>query len=168
MIINMEWGAFGDDGCLSFVYTDYDREIDHKSINPTKHLWGLLKFLQQTKHVIKLHLWGNLNLVEISSYHPVQIREDDLWHVYGRVSSNYIGVVSKEGRAIQGGLWSHLKKGMFHYEACFWSWNVSLPSIFNKSIAIKCTCLTYSTNRSFWVTTNYGEAIFKWTNGLNN
>ncbi|KIH53361.1 Hexokinase [Ancylostoma duodenale] len=38
MIINMEWGAFGDDGCLSFVYTDYDREIDQKSINPAKHL----------------------------------------------------------------------------------------------------------------------------------
>ncbi|KAL6738078.1 hypothetical protein Aduo_011666 [Ancylostoma duodenale] len=39
MIINMEWGAFGDDGCLSFVYTDYDREIDQKSINPAKHLF---------------------------------------------------------------------------------------------------------------------------------
>ncbi|KAK6751992.1 hypothetical protein RB195_003423 [Necator americanus] len=39
MIINMEWGAFGDDGCLSFIYTDYDREIDKKSINPNKHLF---------------------------------------------------------------------------------------------------------------------------------
>ncbi|EYC45873.1 hypothetical protein Y032_0414g1029 [Ancylostoma ceylanicum] len=39
MIINMEWGAFGDDGCLAPVYTDYDREIDQKSINPTKHLF---------------------------------------------------------------------------------------------------------------------------------
>ncbi|ETN85202.1 Hexokinase [Necator americanus] len=39
MIINMEWGAFGDDGCLSFVYTDYDREVDGKSINPKMHLF---------------------------------------------------------------------------------------------------------------------------------
>ncbi|RCN45187.1 Hexokinase [Ancylostoma caninum] len=39
MIINMEWGAFGDDGCLASVYTDYDKEIDQKSINPKKHLF---------------------------------------------------------------------------------------------------------------------------------
>ncbi|VDM72358.1 unnamed protein product [Strongylus vulgaris] len=39
MIINMEWGAFGDDGCLGFIYTDYDREVDEKSINPKVHIF---------------------------------------------------------------------------------------------------------------------------------
>ncbi|VDK66949.1 unnamed protein product [Cylicostephanus goldi] len=38
MIINMEWGAFGDDHCLGFIYTDYDREVDEKSINPGIHM----------------------------------------------------------------------------------------------------------------------------------
>lgn len=39
IIINMEWGAFGDDGCLQFVYTDYDKTVDQTSINPGKQLF---------------------------------------------------------------------------------------------------------------------------------
>ncbi|KHJ96589.1 Hexokinase [Oesophagostomum dentatum] len=46
IIINMEWGAFGDDGCLGFIYTDYDKEIDQKSINPNVHLSVHLLVLQ--------------------------------------------------------------------------------------------------------------------------
>lgn len=38
VLINTEWGAFGDNGALDFVRTDYDREIDANSINPTKQL----------------------------------------------------------------------------------------------------------------------------------
>jgi Hexokinase len=38
VIINTEWGAFGDDGRLDFVRTEYDREIDQYSINPGKQL----------------------------------------------------------------------------------------------------------------------------------
>ncbi|XP_063221201.1 hexokinase type 2 isoform X2 [Bacillus rossius redtenbacheri] len=38
MIINTEWGAFGDDGNLDIVRTEYDREIDRYSINPGKQL----------------------------------------------------------------------------------------------------------------------------------
>ena len=33
MIINTEWGAFGDDGCLDFITTDFDRAVDKHSIN---------------------------------------------------------------------------------------------------------------------------------------
>ncbi|KAL8212178.1 UNVERIFIED_CONTAM: hypothetical protein K2H54_040287 [Gekko kuhli] len=33
MCINMEWGAFGDDGCLEFIMTSYDKKIDAASIN---------------------------------------------------------------------------------------------------------------------------------------
>ncbi|KIH64641.1 Hexokinase [Ancylostoma duodenale] len=47
MIIDIEWGGFGDNGCLSPVYTDYDREIDVKSINPTRQFFreqSLLRF----------------------------------------------------------------------------------------------------------------------------
>ncbi|XP_030067982.1 hexokinase-3 isoform X2 [Microcaecilia unicolor] len=36
MCINMEWGAFGDNGCLDVICTPYDRIVDASSINPGK------------------------------------------------------------------------------------------------------------------------------------
>ncbi|KAG5880594.1 hypothetical protein JTB14_002399 [Gonioctena quinquepunctata] len=36
VLINLEWGAFGDDGALDFVRTEYDEDIDRNSVNPTK------------------------------------------------------------------------------------------------------------------------------------
>lgn len=38
MIINMEWGAFGDNGCIDFLRTEFDKDVDNGSINPGKHL----------------------------------------------------------------------------------------------------------------------------------
>lgn len=38
VLINTEWGAFGDDGKLDFVRTEYDRDIDENSVNPGKQL----------------------------------------------------------------------------------------------------------------------------------
>uniref|UniRef100_A0A3Q2YFB3 Phosphotransferase n=1 Tax=Hippocampus comes TaxID=109280 RepID=A0A3Q2YFB3_HIPCM len=38
MCINTEWGAFGDDGSLEDLRTEFDREIDRGSINPGKQL----------------------------------------------------------------------------------------------------------------------------------
>ncbi|KAL5022871.1 hypothetical protein ScPMuIL_002026 [Solemya velum] len=38
VVINTEWGAFGDNGCLDFIRTEYDRELDTFSINPGKQL----------------------------------------------------------------------------------------------------------------------------------
>uniref|UniRef100_A0A5F8GI25 Hexokinase-2 n=1 Tax=Monodelphis domestica TaxID=13616 RepID=A0A5F8GI25_MONDO len=39
MCINMEWGAFGDDGVLDDIRTEFDREIDMGSLNPGKQLF---------------------------------------------------------------------------------------------------------------------------------
>ncbi|KAB5528744.1 hypothetical protein PHYPO_G00143710 [Pangasianodon hypophthalmus] len=39
MCVNMEWGAFGDDGSLEDFRTDFDREIDAGSLNPGKQLF---------------------------------------------------------------------------------------------------------------------------------
>ncbi|XP_028850949.1 hexokinase-2 isoform X2 [Denticeps clupeoides] len=39
MCVNMEWGAFGDDGALDDLRTDFDREIDAGSLNPGKQLF---------------------------------------------------------------------------------------------------------------------------------
>ncbi|XP_010008764.1 PREDICTED: hexokinase-2-like, partial [Nestor notabilis] len=36
MCINMEWGAFGDNGCLDHIFTNFDRMVDEKTINPGK------------------------------------------------------------------------------------------------------------------------------------
>lgn len=38
MCVNMEWGAFGDDGALDDIRTEFDREIDAGSLNPGKQL----------------------------------------------------------------------------------------------------------------------------------
>ncbi|XP_044151432.1 hexokinase-1-like [Bufo gargarizans] len=39
MCINTEWGAFGDDGSLEDIRTEFDREIDRGSMNPGKQLF---------------------------------------------------------------------------------------------------------------------------------
>ncbi|KAK8722199.1 hypothetical protein OTU49_012319 [Cherax quadricarinatus] len=39
VVINTEWGAFGDNGCLDFVRTEYDNNIDSESVNPGKQLY---------------------------------------------------------------------------------------------------------------------------------
>ena len=38
VIINTEWGAFGDDGKLDNWRTDYDRQLDDKSSNRKQQL----------------------------------------------------------------------------------------------------------------------------------
>ncbi len=38
MCVNMEWGAFGDDGVLDDIRTEFDQEIDAGSLNPGKQL----------------------------------------------------------------------------------------------------------------------------------
>ncbi|XP_023018710.1 hexokinase type 2 [Leptinotarsa decemlineata] len=38
VIINLEWGAFGDDGALDFCRVKYDVDIDKRTINPGKQL----------------------------------------------------------------------------------------------------------------------------------
>uniref|UniRef100_A0A8B9XCN0 hexokinase n=1 Tax=Bos mutus grunniens TaxID=30521 RepID=A0A8B9XCN0_BOSMU len=39
MCVNTEWGAFGDDGALEDIRTEFDREIDRGSLNPGKQLF---------------------------------------------------------------------------------------------------------------------------------
>ncbi len=38
VIINMEWGAFGDDGILDDVRTEFDVHMDNVSLNKGKQL----------------------------------------------------------------------------------------------------------------------------------
>ncbi|XP_078508926.1 hexokinase-3 [Lissotriton helveticus] len=36
MCVNMEWGAFGDDGALAHIQTEFDHQVDQESLNPGK------------------------------------------------------------------------------------------------------------------------------------
>ncbi|XP_063167086.1 hexokinase-2-like isoform X3 [Candoia aspera] len=36
MCVNMEWGAFGDNGCLDDFWTEFDAAVDENSLNPGK------------------------------------------------------------------------------------------------------------------------------------
>ncbi|NXD30637.1 HXK2 protein, partial [Spelaeornis formosus] len=36
MCINMEWGAFGDNGCLDHIFTHFDNVVDASTVNPGK------------------------------------------------------------------------------------------------------------------------------------
>ncbi|KHN84859.1 Hexokinase-2 [Toxocara canis] len=59
MIINTEWGAFGDDGVLEFVRTRFDNEVDTKSINPGKQLFEKMisgMYMGELVRVILTHL----------------------------------------------------------------------------------------------------------------
>lgn len=39
MCVNMEWGAFGDSGCLDDIRTEFDVAVDELSLNPGKQRW---------------------------------------------------------------------------------------------------------------------------------
>ena len=39
MVINTEWGGFGDEGGLDKWVTKYDREIDQNSVNTGKQIY---------------------------------------------------------------------------------------------------------------------------------
>ncbi len=38
VVINTEWGAFGDQGELDFILTKWDKRVDKGSINPGKQV----------------------------------------------------------------------------------------------------------------------------------
>jgi len=44
VIVNTEWGAFGDNGVIDFLRTKWDKEIDSNSLNSGKQMYDLLHF----------------------------------------------------------------------------------------------------------------------------
>jgi hexokinase len=60
VIINMEWGAFGDNGCLDFLRTDYDIEVDKTSLNINKQIYEKMMsgmYMGEIVRLIILDLW---------------------------------------------------------------------------------------------------------------
>uniref|UniRef100_A0A8C4Z456 hexokinase n=1 Tax=Gadus morhua TaxID=8049 RepID=A0A8C4Z456_GADMO len=79
MCINTEWGAFGDDGSLEDIRTEFDREIDRGSLNPGKQLL-------QTSHC---HI-------------SVQVREDGQRDVHGGAGASHPGEDGQGEPAVRG------------------------------------------------------------------
>ena len=51
MIVNTEWGAFGDNGELDFCRTKWDRNVDEMSVNPGKQV-GTVPILRKNSDLI--------------------------------------------------------------------------------------------------------------------
>ena len=47
IIINTEWGAFGDNGELDFIRSKWDEQIDEQSLNPGKQTFEKMIRLAQ-------------------------------------------------------------------------------------------------------------------------
>lgn len=77
VVINTELGAFGDNGTLEFIRTEYDRTIDQHSLNPGRQLYASNSF-RRSRYLKSSHL----------PLFVLQIREDDLRHVHGRGDSS--------------------------------------------------------------------------------
>uniref|UniRef100_A0A158R5I8 Phosphotransferase n=1 Tax=Syphacia muris TaxID=451379 RepID=A0A158R5I8_9BILA len=59
MIINTEWGGFGDNGELDFLRTEFDHEVDRNSINPRKQLFEKMisgMYMGEIVRVVLVHL----------------------------------------------------------------------------------------------------------------
>lgn len=66
MLINTEWGAFGDDGVTDFIRTDYDREIDEFSINKGKQLWvddENKLFIMTSRHFLHISICSSEKMI---------------------------------------------------------------------------------------------------------
>ncbi|XP_051883561.1 hexokinase HKDC1-like isoform X2 [Pristis pectinata] len=56
MCINTEWGAFGDDGSLEDIRTEFDRELDSGSLNPGKQLFEKMISAMYLGEIVRLIL----------------------------------------------------------------------------------------------------------------
>lgn len=65
MCVNMEWGAFGDNGCLDDIRTEYDRAVDELSLNPGKQR-SVTRFSPQTKHLQLAYIYC-MHLADVTS-----------------------------------------------------------------------------------------------------
>ncbi|XP_021340978.1 hexokinase type 2-like isoform X2 [Mizuhopecten yessoensis] len=76
VMINTEWGAFGDDGALDFIKTDYDRKVDKTSINAGKQTYEKMISGMYMGEIVRLlleklrkggHLFGGKGSEEMST-----------------------------------------------------------------------------------------------------
>ncbi|WKX89311.1 hypothetical protein Q1695_008731 [Nippostrongylus brasiliensis] len=80
IVMNCEWGAFGDDGSLSFIYTRFDREVDKESINPGKQIFEKMiagMYLGEVARIVLMQL-AQEGLILSGQIAPLQTKGSDL------------------------------------------------------------------------------------------
>uniref|UniRef100_A0A0M3IUH1 Phosphotransferase n=1 Tax=Ascaris lumbricoides TaxID=6252 RepID=A0A0M3IUH1_ASCLU len=75
MIINTEWGAFGDNGELEFIRTSFDAIVDEGSVNPGKQLQKMISgmYMGELVRVMLVHLADHGVLFENVNYRPLKV-----------------------------------------------------------------------------------------------
>ncbi|CAL8093335.1 unnamed protein product [Calicophoron daubneyi] len=54
VVISTECGSFGDDGCIEFMRTSYDRKVDERSINPGCRIFEKMLSMQYVGELCRL------------------------------------------------------------------------------------------------------------------
>ncbi|XP_054853439.1 hexokinase-2 [Eublepharis macularius] len=96
MCINMEWGAFGDDGVLNDIRTEFDRDIDMGSLNPGKQLFEKMISGMYMGELVRLIL------VKMAKEHLLfggKLTSDLL--TTGHFETRYVSAIEKEKEGLQ-------------------------------------------------------------------
>ena len=118
VVINTEWGAFGDNGTLEFIRTEYDRTIDKHSLNPGRQLYYALS-LSDSHFLPATHLSGSFSLF--------QIRENDLGNVHGRSDPSRFSPTDARGTPLwRNGPRNVIRAGPVFHEIRVWNREVTI------------------------------------------
>ncbi|KAI4555517.1 hypothetical protein MJG53_019207 [Ovis ammon polii x Ovis aries] len=96
MCINTEWGAFGDDGALEDIRTEFDRELDLGSLNPGKQLFE--------KMISGLYLGELVRLILLKMAKAGLLfggEKSSALHIKGKIETRHVAAMEryKEGLA---------------------------------------------------------------------
>ncbi|NXA11142.1 HXK2 protein, partial [Sapayoa aenigma] len=96
MCINMEWGAFGDDGVLNDIRTEFDREIDMGSLNPGKQLFEKMISGMYMGELVRLIL---VKMTKEGLLFGGRLTSDLL--TKGHFETRYVSAIEKEKEGLQ-------------------------------------------------------------------
>ncbi|XP_058908706.1 hexokinase HKDC1 isoform X1 [Kogia breviceps] len=90
MCINTEWGAFGDDGALEDIRTEFDRELDLGSLNPGKQLFE--------KMISGLYLGELVRLILLKMAKAGLLfggEKSSALHIKGKIETRHVAAMEK-------------------------------------------------------------------------
>ncbi|XP_004386439.1 hexokinase HKDC1 isoform X1 [Trichechus manatus latirostris] len=90
MCINTEWGAFGDDGTLEDIRTEFDRELDLGSLNPGKQLFE--------KMISGLYLGELVRLILLKMARDGLLfggKKSSALHIKGKIETRHMAAMEK-------------------------------------------------------------------------
>ncbi|XP_066204253.1 hexokinase HKDC1 isoform X2 [Saccopteryx leptura] len=90
MCINTEWGAFGDDGALEDIRTEFDRDLDLGSLNPGKQLFE--------KMISALYLGELVRLILLKMAKAGLLfggKKSSALHTKGKIETRHVAAMEK-------------------------------------------------------------------------